>query len=175
MKKESRFEAFFKPLLVLIGICLIVSALLGFTHSLTAPVIEENARKAADETRSAVLPGAVSFTEVPCDAAALGITGAYKEDSGLGYVITAEAQGYKGAVTVTVGLDAGGKIVGLCADVSTETKGIGSKAGDSAYTDRFLGLTGSAGGVDAISNATYSSTAVIRGVDAALAAFGEIR
>lgn len=164
-----------KPIIVLLIICLVVSALLGFTNSLTAPIIAENTRIAAEQTRKAVLEGAETFTEIPCDTAALGITGAFKEDSGKGYVITAANKGYGGAVVVTVGLNADGEIVGLSANVSTETSGVGTKAGTEAYIDKYIGLSGSCDQVDTISGATYSSGAVKAGVNAALAAFAQIK
>jgi len=175
MKKGNTFQEMIKPLIVLVLICLVVSALLGFTHSVTAPIVEENERIAAEQTRRAVLAGAESFTEIECDTEALGITSAYKEDSGKGYVITAARKGYGGDVVVTVGIDAGGSVVGLSANVSTETSGVGSKAGLPAYTDKYIGLSGSASGVDTISGATYSSSAVRNGVSAALAAFDAIK
>ena len=175
MKQGNTFQEMIKPLLVLVIICLVVSALLGFTHSVTAPIVEENERIAAEQTRKAVLAGAESFTEIDCDTEALGITSAYKEDSGKGYVITAARKGYGGDVVVTVGIDGSGKVVGLSANVSTETSGVGSKAGLPAYTDKYIGLSGSANGVDTISGATYSSTAVRNGVSAALAAYDAIK
>ena len=175
MKQGSTFQEMIKPLLVLVVICLVVSALLGVTTSVTAPSGEESERIAAEATRKAVLDGAESFTEIACDAEALGITSAYKEDSGKGYVITASRKGYGGQVVVTVGIDGSGKVVGLSANVSTETSGVGSKAGLPAYTDKYIGLSGSADGVDTISGATYSSTAVRNGVTAALAAYDAIK
>ena len=175
MKQNNTFQEMIKPLLVLVVICLVVSALLGFTNSVTAPIVEENERIAAEATRKAVLAGSGSFTEIECDAEALGITSAYKEDAGKGYVITASRKGYGGQVVVTVGIDGSGKVVGLSANVSTETSGVGSKAGLPAYTDKYIGLSGSAAGVDTISGATYSSTAVRNGVTAALAAYDAIK
>ena len=172
--KNNTFNEMVKPLLVLVCICLVVAALLGLTNNLTAPIIEKNTLAAAEQTRRDVLAGAEGFTEIDCDTEALGITGAYRENSGLGYVITAANKGYGGEVTVTVGLNAEGKIVGISADVSTETSGVGSKAGKTDYTDQFLGLGGSCDSVDTISGATYSSTAVKKGVNAALAAFNAI-
>ncbi len=173
--KGKTFQEMIKPRLVLLVICLVVSALLGFTHSVTAPIVEENERIAAEQTRKAVLAGAESFTEIQCDTEALGITSAYKEDSGKGYVFTAARKGYGGEVVVTVGIDGSGKVVGLSANVSTETSGVGSKAGLPAYTDKYIGLSGNANGVDTISGATYSSSAVRNGVSAALAAFDAVK
>lgn len=173
--KNNTFNDMIKPLIVLVCICLVVAALLGLTNKITAPIIEENTRIAAEQTRASVLEGSTSFSEIACDTEALGITGAYKEDSGLGYVITSANKGYGGIVTVTVGLDANGTIVGISADVSTETSGVGSKAGLPSYTDKYLGLSGNCDNVDTISRATYSSTAVKTGVNAALAAFNAIK
>ncbi len=175
MKQGNTFQEMIKPLLVLLVICLVVSALLGFTYKVTAPIVEENERLAAEATRKAVLAGAERFTEIDCDTEALGITSAYKEDSGKGYVITAARKGYGGDVVVTVGIDGSGKVVGLSANVSTETTGVGSKAGQSAYTDKYIGLSGNANGVDTISGASYSSRAVRDGVNAALAAYDAVK
>jgi electron transport complex protein RnfG len=180
MKQESTFKEMIVPLIVLVAICLVVSALLGFTNGVTAPIIEAHKQEAAATTRKEVLGIAAeseaAFTEIACDTAALGIESAYKEDSGRGYVITSKNKGYgDGGVTVTVGLDSGGKVIGLSADVSSETKGVGSKTGDSAFTDRFIGLTGNCDGIDGISGASYSSRAVKAGVNAALAAYAAIQ
>lgn len=173
--KNNAFNEMIKPIIVLVAICLVVSALLGITNSVTAPIIEENTRIEAEQTRAAVLPGAAGFTEIDCDCAALGITGAFEESSGLGYVITAANKGYAGDVIVTVGLDVDGKIVGLSANVGTETSGVGTKAGEASYLDNYVGLTGNCDGVDTISNATFSSVAVKTGVNAALKAFDSIK
>lgn len=173
--KENKFSTLVKPVIVLFAICLVVSVLLAYTNSITAPIIEENDRIAAEATRSAVLEGSKSFTLIDCDTEALGIESAYREDSGLGYVITAGYKGYGGVVTVTVGLNPEGQVVGLSADVSTETSGVGSKAGQEDYLAQYKGLQGSAQGADTISGATYSSTAVKNGVNAALAAYDKIK
>ena len=173
--KSSSWQDMIKPVVVLFTICAVVSALLSYVNSITDPIIAENTRIEAEKTRREVLPGAQSFTEIDCDMAALDITGAYKETSGLGYVMTSSHKGYDGQVVVTIGLDNEGRIVGISADVSTETQGVGSKAGQSAYLDKYMGLSGDASGVDTITGATYSSSAVKAGVNAILAAFEKVK
>lgn len=168
------FREYLKPFIVLVGICLVASFLLAYTNSVTAPIIEENDRAAAEEARLAVMSGAVGFTELECDTEALGVDSVYKEDSGLGYVITSSNKGYGGMVTVTVGINNDGEVIGLQADVSTETTGVGSKAGAEDYLSKYIGASRNVDNVDTISNATYSSTAVKTGVNAALAAFASI-
>ncbi len=174
MTKE-KFEEYIKPFVVLVGICLVVAFLLAFTNSKTAPVIERNAQIEAEQTRQLVLEGSEGFEEVECDTETLGIVSAYRETSGKGYVISASATGYGGDVVVTVGIDNDGTIVGMQVNVSTETTGIGSKAGEDDYVQNFIGRSGSVDDVDTITNATYSSTAVKTAVNAALNAFEAIK
>jgi electron transport complex protein RnfG len=178
-KKNTVFHDMIQPLIVLVLICLVVSALLGFTNSVTAPIVEQHKQEEAARVRKEVLGidagSEAAFTEIDCDTEALGIESAFREDSGRGYVVTARNKGYgDGGVTVTVGLDAEGKVIGLSADVTSETKGVGSKTGEKSFTDRFLGLTGNCDAIDGITGATYSSKAVKAGVNAALAAYAAI-
>lgn len=173
-KQSSFFADMAKPFIVLVCICLAASALLAYVHGETEPIIEEMNLKRAEETRAAVLPGAGGFTEVEVDLESLHITGAFAENSGKGYVMTASNKGYGGAVVVTVGLDENGSIVGIKADVSTETSGVGSKVGQQSYLDNYLGAAGSAN-VDGITSATYTSVAVRTGVNAILAAFDTVK
>ena len=173
--KSKTFNEMIRPVLVLTVICLIAAALLAGVNSLTSPIITENARVKAENTRKEVLPGAGSFTAIDCDLAAMDLTSAFKEDNGLGYVFTSSHKGYGGPVVVTVGVSPKGEIIGLNVDVSTETTGIGSKAGRADYVDRFIGLSGDISQVDSISGASYSSNAVKAGVEAALAAFEVLR
>lgn len=174
MKKDGTFNNMIKPILILFIICLVVAVLLGFVNNVTEPIIEENARIKAEETRAAVLEGSNGFTEIVCDAEGLGIINAYKEDNGLGYVLTAGYKGYGGDVVVTIGLNPDGEIVGMSVNTSTETSGIGTKASQDEYVNKFIGLSGDSSSVDTITSATYSSKAVKSGVDAVLAAFAEI-
>jgi len=177
-KENNRFEELVKPFLVLVGICLVVGLLLGVTNRLTAPVIRRNQLAQAEATRKTVLDGASGFTQIAFDEATLrqlGIDSAYRENTGLGYVVTVSRKGYRSNVAVTIGLSPEGKVLKLSADVSAETSGIGSKAGDAAYVSNYVGASGSAENVDVISGATYSSTAVKECVNAALAAFPTVK
>ncbi len=171
---KTVFQEHIKPVAVLVVICLVVSALLAFTNSKTAPVVEENQRLEAERTRQEVLPGSSAFTELDVSAVE-GVETAFRDEGGAGYVATAGYKGYGGTVTVTVGLDNDGKVVGLSANVSSETPNVGTRAGQESYLQNYIGLSGTAAGVDTITNATYSSTAVRTGVTAILTAFESIK
>lgn len=174
MDKKNASIPVVRPFLVLVCICLIAATLLSFTHSVTDPIILQMRDQAAQEARIAVLPGASSFTRVDCDTESLGIIDAYREDSGLGYVLTAQRKGYGGEVVATVGLDQYGNIVGILADVSSETQGVGTKVGIQAYLDNYVGNAHPAQ-VDGISGATYSSNAMRESIVAVTGAFETIK
>ena len=166
--KSTVYTDFIKPVLVLTLICVVVSAALAFTYNFTAPVIADNQQREAEAARIELLPAAVSFEQIPCDIE--NIESIYKDSGGGGFVITANAKGYGGDVTVRIGLDSEGNIIGINAVGEGETSGIGSNALESEYLDRFVTSADSAG-VDEISGATYSSRAVKQAVKLALEAF----
>ena len=64
--KSSAFKEYINPILVLVLICFVVTFLLAFTHSVTAPIIAANTEKAAIEDRQEILPDGDNFT--PSDA-----------------------------------------------------------------------------------------------------------
>lgn len=177
-KKNTFWTDMARPVVVLVVICLMAAALLGFTNAKTAPVIEENIRIEAEKTRKAVLPEANEFTELDVndELKANGVTGIFEGDNGSGYVVTAAKTGYGGDVVVTVGFDTEGKILCVMANVSTETQGVGSKVGaQENMLDKFVGLSGDVSGVQLKTGATLTSNAVREGVNAACAAVAAIQ
>lgn len=85
--------------------------------------------------------------------------------------------GYAGPVTLLIGVGAGLKITGVRVLEHSETPGIGDFIGDAAdaWIGRFVGSAGPDTGVDAVAGATVTSSAVTRGVDAALRALAADR
>jgi len=173
-KKSNFWEEMGKPFVVLVVICLIASFLLGVANDVTKPVIAANAAAAAEATRKSVLPTATSFTEVAVPEG-VNADSIFVDDGGSGYVITSSVYGYHGDIPVTIGFDADGKIVALEANVSSETQGVGSRAGAAAFLDKFVGLSGSADSVDTLTSATYSSGAVRQAVSNAMAALEAVK
>ena len=106
---------------------------------------------------------------------ARGVTGIFKGDNNSGYVVTASNKGYGGDVVVTVGFDTAGAILKVKADVSTETTGVGSKVGEDAVLNGFIGVTDNADNVKLRSGATYTSNAVRNSVNAAFDAVASVR
>ncbi len=149
------------PVVVLTAICIVVAALLGVVNMFTAPIIEAaEAQKVYDSFRN-VLDGVYEDADIP-EAAPNTVTAMYKvtDNDGklLGHVATVTVKGYADNISVTVGVDAEGKVTKAEVTASAETHG---KAGMANYTDNFKGLD--AEGVEAVdtfSGATASSRAI---------------
>ena len=196
-KKNTFWTEMARPVVVLVVICLVASALLGFTNAKTAPVIEENIRIEAEKTRvamSAVVPEGSEFTdalEIPQAAidAAKAQGGTVSELYGVtnggaeaGYVAKVAASGSQGTITMMVGIDANGAITGISVVSHSETSGIGTKvvenkpnAAGTPVLDQFVGMSGAGtlavgSNITAISGATVSTKGINTGVNAALAA-----
>ena len=169
---ESAVKTMVVPVVVLVVICVVCSAVLAALNTVTAPIIEENARL---QTLQSVLPDgtdAASLTEFE-NLTTSGVTGAVSTPDGA-VAVQAAAGGYSGkAVTVYVAFDAAGNITDLLVDASTQTAGIGSKTSEESFTAGFVGWNAAepvANGapVDAIAGATVSSNAVYAAVNAAI-------
>ena len=174
--KSKTYQEMIKPFIVLVVICIVTGALLGYTNSLTAPVIEANAVAAAEATRKAMLPEATGFEEIEADPA-WGVDSIFRDTGGTGYVITAHAKGYGGNVVVTVGFDNEGTILHMNVDASTETQGVGSKTANQPNIDKYIGLTGPVAEDKSllITSATFSSKAVRTAVQNAMDALTHVK
>lgn len=149
------------PIVVLTAICVVVAALLGVVNMLTAPIIAEaESQKVYDSFRN-VLDGVYEDATVP-ETAPNSVTAMYKvtdkDGKLLGRVATVTVKGYADNISVTVGVDADGKVTKAEVTASAETHG---KAGMKTYTDNFKGLDAAGvAGVDTFTGATASSKAI---------------
>ncbi|MCQ2454176.1 MAG: RnfABCDGE type electron transport complex subunit G, partial [Clostridia bacterium] len=159
--------------LLLTLICVIAAGLLAATYNMTKPQIEANTAAKAEEARKALLPEATSFE--------------YDEESNvyvaknaagevIGYTTTVPTNGFGGEIEITVGVEPDGTITGISVGGAnfSETAGLGARAKEAAFQDQFAGktapvaLTKDDGEIDALTAATITSKAVIRGVNDAM-------
>lgn len=112
-------------------------------------------------------PGASSFEELEIEAT--GTAGAYRGDDGT-YIIVGQGTGQYGAVTAVVAIDDNGFILGLWADASDETEGLGDLVPDNRdFMTQFAGRTDEDyNQVDTVANATITSNAIVEAVGYAL-------
>lgn len=175
-------KEFLVPTLTLFVICLVATALLGLTNNVTAPIIEKLAIETEVKSRQVVFADAKSFGEAEVLADGTSVVTAL-DDAGnvIGHVVVNTAKGYGGDISVMTGVDAEGKVTGVNILSHAETAGLGAKAAEQSFRDRFVGLIGGitvskdkAGdnSVDAITGATITSRAVTDAVNAAIEAAG---
>lgn len=159
-----------KPIIVLTLICVISSALLGATYTITKDTIDAATKAATDAAMAAVLPGAGSFEEITVE----GVLLAAKETGGLGYAFQVQDKGFGGAYVVMVGIGDDGKITGTQLLDNSETPGLGSKTGEASFTGQFIGKDSALEGVETVTGATISSNAFIRCIGTAYQAYGAV-
>lgn len=163
-------QDFILPIVVLTVICIVVSAALAVTESATTPIIEEQARIAAEAARKELLPEADSFEQLETADMPEGVLEAYAATNGAGYVVTTAGQGYGGTIKVMTGFDQDGKITNVKMLEHTETAGLGSKAAEEPFTSQFRGEDSSLAGVEVIGGATITSRAFMNCVQTAFKA-----
>ncbi len=161
----------------LLLICAVVAALLAGVNAVTEPIIEELNAAKTQEAIAKVLPGGYD-SEIADYADATGLVSkVYKGEAG--YALEVTPGGFDNTITMMVGVDAEGKVLGISIVSHTETAGLGAVAAAGtpagvAFRDQFVGTSGSVavskdgGALDAITGATITSRAVCVGVNAAL-------
>ena len=163
MEKRSSFIA---PIIVLVAICFVASAVLAGVFQITDPIIQERATEAANQAMAEVLPKGRTFTQYDGELAD-GVQSAYVTGNDAGLVCSTSFNGFGGAVKLMVGVDNEGKVTGIQVMEQSETPGVGSNALTADYLGRFTDQT-SVDGIDAYSGASWTSGAVKKGVAAAL-------
>ena len=175
-----------KPVIALTLIAAVAGVALSGVFSMTKDTIEEQeAFKAATAYRD-VCPEATSFSSSDKAQEILGDEGADvddahinacyvgKDDSGneVGYALSVSSKGFGGQVVMALGITPDGAVRKISFTELNETAGLGMRADEDSFKDQFVGKSGSItygeDGVEAMSGATVTSTAVKNAVNAGL-------
>ncbi len=176
---------------VLLLIAVVVAFLLAFTNSVTKDKIAENTLKEQNAAKQEVLSGATYFTEVEhapkTDIVKVVYEGKSNTGDLVGWCVNVAPYGYGGALDLMVGILPDGTISGIMVVSHSETAGLGAKAQDPAFYEKFLGKAAD-GGIEviksgepkeneivALSGATVTSRAVTKGVNAAAEAVNAVK
>ena len=175
MKTESTVKYVLRLALTLLIITSVVAAALAAVNSVTAPAIAKLTAEKTQKAIETVLPGGGEEIDfAPADLVSQG----YKGENG--YAIEVTPGGFDNTITMMVGVDNAGNVLGISIIKHTETAGLGAVAAAEtpagiAFRDAFVGASGSVavtkdgGTVEAITGATITSRAICDGVNAALA------
>ncbi|MBR1972740.1 MAG: FMN-binding protein [Oscillospiraceae bacterium] len=174
MKTESTVMYVLRLALTLLAITAVVAACLAGVNSITAPAIAELTAQKTQEAIQAVLPGGGESVDFPETAL---VSKVYASDTG--YAVEVTPGGFDNTITMMVGVDKAGSVLGISIISHTETAGLGAVAAagtpaGEAFRGQFVGASGSVsvtkdgGQMDAITGATITSRAICVGVNAAL-------
>jgi electron transport complex protein RnfG len=177
-------------ILVLTVICVAAGAVLAWVNGLTGEKIEAEKELKKKIMLQESLPAAVEFrTESALLQRVHETVGSEISDLYLGYdehgdqvglVLTVESRGYGGPIQLMVGIARNGQVTGVRVLSHSETVGLGAKITDDDFLKQeglidialedTLAVSKDNGKVQAVTGATVSSRAVVRGVNRALAA-----
>ena len=162
--------------LTLFLICAVVAAALAGINAITAPKIQALKDQKVADAIAAVLPGTATEKTDFVDTTGL-VQKVWQSDAG--YAVQVAPSGFGGTVTMMVGVDFDGKVLGIDIVSHAETAGLGDVAAadnakGQAFREQFVGQSGElavskdGGSIDAITSATITSRAVTAGVNAAI-------
>ena len=176
-------STFGNMVLVLTGICLVCSALLGIVYAVTKAPIEASEVQKVNAAIAAVTP---EFDNVPSEdvreveggqiytATAAGVP--------VGYAIKVSVGGFGGPLQLMVGFTPDGTVYNTSVVSHSETPGLGAKLVDENIAPRVqvkgkhpetsnLSVKKDGGDIDAITASTITSRAFLKGVNAAYEVF----
>ena len=178
-KKESLVMYVVRLAVTLLIITAVVAAALAAVNSVTAPIIAALNEAKTQEAIEVVLPGGGQEIDVPAVDVGVPVGKVYQGENG--YAVEVLPSGFDNTITMMVGVDFDGKVLGISVVDHSETAGLGAVAAaktskGEAFRAQFVGTSGSVGTskrgtgtLDAITGATITSEAVCTGVNAALA------
>lgn len=161
----------------LLAICMVVAVALAGVNMITAPIIEKLNAEKTQRAIEMVLPGGFDTELTDFDDASGIVSKIYRGANG--YAVEVGPGGFDNTITMVVGVDNEGKVMGISVVSHTETKGLGEVAAagtpkGAAFREQFVGVgepvsvTKDNGTIDAITGATITSRAICAGVNAAL-------
>lgn len=164
--------------LTLLLITSVTAAALAGVNALTGPMIAQRTQEQTQAAIQAVLPGGSDreITDFTDETGLVQRIYAGKQ----GYAFEVTPKGFDSAVTMMVGIDTQGAVLGIDIISHTETAGLGAVAAadtpvGKAFRQQFAGagesvmVTKDGGSVDVLTGATVTSRAICTGVNAALA------
>ncbi|MBR5018308.1 MAG: RnfABCDGE type electron transport complex subunit G [Bacteroidales bacterium] len=176
-------STFGNMVLVLSGICLVCSALLGTVYAVTKAPIEASEVQKVNAAIAAVTP---AFDNVPSEAVRNVEGGqiytATNAGEPVGYAIKVSVGGFGGPLQLMVGFKPDGTVYNTSVISHSETPGLGAKLVDENIAPRVqvkgknpasdnISVKKDGGEIDAITASTITSRAFLKGVNAAYEVF----
>lgn len=159
----------------------------GYVNNVASPLIEKQILKEKIDSFKEVYPGAdkvenesAAYLKSDADPALKEINIAYKNGNQSGVLYLVQSKGYSGLITILAGFDISThKITAIKVLSQSETPGLGDKAKEPKFQDRYRGKNAATAlevvkteplkehQIQAITASTITSKAVTKGVNAA--------
>lgn len=170
---------FLKPAIPLTVISVVIALLLAIVNSVTADRIVQNTLIEKEKAIKGIFAECEAFSSADQSHFSNSVSdaGSVSGASGeiIGYYADVSPIGFKGEISLIVGTDTDGEVIGVSLLSASETPGVGTKATDSSYLSKYSGLKSEEVlSVDTITGATISSRAVRQGISAALSTIESI-
>ena len=176
-RKETSKPA--RPVLEALGVgarllivCAVVAAVVSGVHAMTDSRYQQNL---TEEKRQAIVrifgSETITYRTLSGEGDAEPVYEVLEGENVVGYCVELASPGFGGDISMTVGFEADGKILGVSIVSLSETPGLGSRVQEAVYLDQYKGQSGTltlGEDVDAIAGATVSSRAVLIGVNRAV-------
>ena len=175
--KTGTARSMIRTVVTLLLFAAVVAGLLGLVNHITEQRIAEYKANKIQEAMKTVLP-AREYSELNYDGE--DIVSKVFRAGDEGWIVIVTPSGFGGMIEMMVGVDRGGAVTGVSIVSMSETSGLGANAARESFRSQYIGKTGSVklkkqgGDIDALTGATVTSTAVTRGVNAALAAVQDL-
>ena len=150
---------------------------LSFVNGMTDPIIQEQKIASVKENLVKIYTSGEEFKALDVSLSDYdALSAVYEADKGgspVVYIYETAAQGYGGEVKTLIALDKDGTYKGLqILDCSSETPGIGDQITGESFINSVVGKN-IGDSIDTISGTTFSSTAVIEGIEQATQHYNE--
>ena len=185
--KNNR-DDIFKPVIVLLVICIVIPLALAVTNKITAARIAELDEKNETEAMKRLISAETyEKKELKADDETVVYTVASDGEEVRGYIFTVSAKGYGGDVSVMTAVNTDGTVKSVAIlDVSNETPGLGQNAAKESFYSQYEGKKSgisllkngadtAKNEVNAVTGATITSTAVNKAVNTALEQFESVK
>lgn len=173
--------------LKLMTIAIVMALILSVVNQLTFKRIDQQIQQKKNEAMLKIFSGSefIEITDlngIKLNDKVSAVFKVTKDGSPAGYCVNVSSNGFGGAVELIVGVNTNDKVEGVKVISASETPNIGTKALEESYLKNFINLpfpikfnATTNQGVNAISGATITSTAVKNGINTALEAAAAVK
>lgn len=174
-KHENKEYSIFQIALNLTMVCLISGIIIATVYFFTEPITVKKNAQLKQQSMQELVPKADSFTAIKGKS---GWYEAVKDKKTIAYVVPADTKGYGGTIELLVAVSTKGSVMDFQILSANETPGLGSNASKDSFRNQFKDKTSkdltvvkdktNTKNIQAMTGATITSTAVTKGVKAAV-------